>query len=174
MGANTKAKKILKDLNFDFSTFTMDGFLQAVGQAKGREIIALPWEMPSTLFGAWISDDDQAAEYIFYRYNVPQVHQIHIQLHELSHFLFGHTTFKINREIISKVVAGTASLPFAESPLLRSPASADLEIEAETLASLIQEQVILNSGVNLLAYSNSFPEEKLVNFMKTMGQVRQR
>ncbi len=53
MNANKKASKILQDLRFDFATFTMDGFLSAVGQSKGREIITIPWEMPATSFGAW-------------------------------------------------------------------------------------------------------------------------
>jgi hypothetical protein len=168
MNTNEKAQKILKGLKFDFATFTMDAFLQRVKEVKGREIITIPWEMPLTLFGAWISDANEAREYIFYRNNVPEAHQIHIQLHELSHFLFGHKTFHINREVITEVVAGKASLPFADLPQLRSPRLADLEAEAETLASLIQEQAIRNSKLDLLIH-DAAPEEKLTNFLKKMG-----
>src|SRR6266436_4495814 len=137
MGAHAKAEKILRELEYDFTTFTMEGFLRCVGETKGREIITIPWSMPATLFGAWISDGDEPKEYIFYRDNVPVIHQIHIQLHELSHFLFGHPTFQINRKFIGEVVAGTASLPFADLPQLRSPKRANVEVEAETLANLI-------------------------------------
>src|SRR5688572_3102340 len=165
MSVNLEAEKILKQLGYDFSTFTMEGFLRFVGKAKGREIITIPWTMPATLFGAWISDGDEPKEYIFYRNNVSVIHQIHIQLHELSHFLFGHPTLQINRKIIADVVAGTASLPFAELPQLRSPKRADAETEAETLANLIQERAIRNSQLDRLIHDTS-PEEKLARFLK--------
>src|SRR5690349_20588477 len=150
MSARLDAEKILRDLKFDFATFSMDEFLRFVGEANGREIITIPWSMPATLFGAWITDGDEAREYIFYRDNVSVVHLIHIQLHELSHFLFGYPTIEINRHIIAEVVAGTTSLPFAELPQLRSPKRADAETEAETLANLIQERAIRNSQLDRL------------------------
>src|SRR6266481_4747262 len=152
MDAHSEAEKILRKLRFDFTTFTMDEFLRCVGEAKGREIITIPWSMPATLFGAWISDGEEQKEYIFYRNNVSVIHQIHIQLHELSHFLFGHPTLQINRKFIGEVVAGTASLPFADLPQLRSPKRANVEVEAETLANLIQERVIRNSQIDRLMH----------------------
>ncbi len=168
MTANAMARKIIKELNFDFSTFTMHRFLCAVEEQKGREMITVPWNMPPTMFGAWISDGDEPREYIFYRNDVLMAHQLHIQLHELSHFLFGHPTLKVNRTMIADVVAGKTVLPFAELPQLRSyNKSASFEVEAETLANLIQERVIQNSLVGRLMY-NTFPEEKLADFLKGM------
>jgi hypothetical protein len=168
MNANLEAQKILKELGYDFATFTMDGFLHFVSDAKSREIITVPWAMPTTLFGAWISDGEESKEYIFYRNNVPVIHQIHIQLHELSHFLFGHPTLQVDRKFITDVVGGMASLPFADLPQLRSPKRTDVETEAETLANLIQEHVIRHAGLDQLTSSIS-SEERLANFMKTMG-----
>ena len=168
MDAHFEAEKILRELRFDFAAFTLDGFLCFVGETKGREIITIPWSMPTTLFGAWISDGDEPKEYIFYRNNVSIIHQIHIQLHELSHFLFGHPTLQINRQLIAEVVAGTASLPFADLPQLRSPKRTHFETQAETLANLIQERIIRNSQIDRLIHDTS-PEEKLANFLKTMG-----
>src|SRR6185369_8648412 len=104
MDAHSQAEKILRELRFDFTTFTMDGFLRRISEAKGREIITIPWSMPATLFGAWISDGEEPKEYIFYRNNVSVIHQIHIQLHEVSHYLFGHDTLQINRKIIADVI----------------------------------------------------------------------
>ncbi len=115
-----------------------------------------------------ISDDDAPLEYIFYRNNVSKTHQIHIQLHELSHFLLGHPTLKISRKAIDDVVAGTASLPLGEKICLRSPQIADLETEAEALASMIQKRVIQNSKIGLLVDDTS-AEEKLADFLKKMG-----
>ncbi len=167
MNARAEAEKILKELNFDFATFTMSEFLRAAGQSKGREMIALPWSMPSTLFGAWISNDEDATEYIFYRDNISETHQIHVQLHELSHFLFGHPTLKINQKRIVEVMAGRALLPFAELPKLRSPRLEELEAEAETLASLIQKQVVQHAKLAQLTCNLSV-EENFAHFMKTM------
>ena len=168
MDATQKASKVLKDLRFDFATFTVDGFLSAVGQSRGREIITIPWDMPPTLFGAWVSDGDEPKEYIFYRNNVPVTHQIHIQLHEISHFLLDHPTLKITQELIGEVVAGTASFPFGEKTCLRSPQTVDLENEAEALASMIQKRVIQNSKIGLLVDDTS-AKEKLADFLKKMG-----
>ena len=168
MDARFEAEKILRELRFDFTAFTLDGFLRFVGETKGREMIAIPWSMPPTLFGAWISDGDEPKEYIFYRNDVSSIHQIHIQLHELSHFLFGHPTIRINRQFIADVIAGTASLPFDDLLQLRSPKRTDFDTQAETLANLIQERVIRNSQIDRLIHDTS-PEEKLAHFLKTMG-----
>lgn len=167
MDTNAKAQKILKELKFDFAAFTMDGFLCHVSAVKSREIITAPWDMPDTLFGAWFTDADVAREYIFYRRNVSEMHQIHIQLHELSHFLHGHETHRITRETIIDAAAGRASLPFAELPLLRSPKLADLETQAETLTSLIQKQVVQHTNLAQLT-ANLSVEQKFADFLKTM------
>lgn len=163
-----RPQKILTSLKFNFATFTMDAFLDAIRQSKGREIITIPWDMPSMLFGAWVSDGDEAREYIFYRNNVPETHQIHIQLHELSHYLLEHPTLQINRKMIAEVVSGTTSLPFAELPQLRSAKHADMEVEAETLASLIQQKIIQHSKLGSLIHLTS-QEENLANFLKKVG-----
>src|SRR5258706_42082 len=109
-----------------------------------------------------------AKEYIFYRDNVPLMHQVHIQLHELSHFLLGHPTLQINRTKITEVLEKKASFPFDELPRLRSSDKTILEIQAETLAALIQKQVIQYSSLDQLNNDLS-SEVKLANFLKTMG-----
>ena len=168
MNAKSNADKILRELRYDFHTFTIKDFISFVGDTKGREIITIPWGMPPTLFGAWMSDDEEPREYIFYRDNVPLIHQVHIQLHELSHFLLGHPTLHINRKKITEVLERKASLPFRDLPRLRSSDKSDLEIQAETLAALIQKEVIQNSSLDQLINDLS-SEIKLANFLKTMG-----
>ena len=118
MDVKSEANKILQELEYDFRVFTIEGFVRHVGETREREIITIPWAMPPMLFGAWISDEEPR-EYIFYRNDVSGIHQIHIQLHELSHFLFGHPTLQINQKLIADVVAGQTSLPFADLPRLR-------------------------------------------------------
>ncbi|MBL8080440.1 MAG: hypothetical protein JNM55_20890 [Anaerolineales bacterium] len=168
MNTNLNPEKVVKDLRYDFHTFSIDRFITHVGEIKKREIISIPWTMPPTLFGAWMSDDEEPKEYIFYRDNVPLIHQVHIQLHELSHFLLGHVTLHINRKKIANVLKKNTPLPFTELPRLRSSDKSELEVQAETLAALIQKQVIKHSNLDQLA-SDLSSETKLANFLKTMG-----
>ena len=169
MATKLNAERILKELRYDFHTFSIDRFISFVGETKGREIITIPWDMPPTLFGAWLSDDEDPREYIFYRDNVPLMHQIHIQLHEVSHFLLGHPTLHINRKKIAEVMERKISLPFGDLPRLRSSDKTELEMQAETLAALIQKAVIKNSSLDRLLKDLS-SETKLANFLETLGR----
>lgn len=168
MNAKLIAEKALKELQYDFRAFSIQGLICHVSKLKGREIVTIPWVMPATVFGAWMSDDEESKEYIFYRDNVPVIHQVHIQLHELSHLLLGHPTLRINRKKIAEVFSKKASLPFADLLRLRSPRQTECETQAEVLATLIQERVIQNSNMDQLLNDRS-SEEKLANFLKTMG-----
>jgi hypothetical protein len=168
MDANLIADNTLKGLRYDFRSFSIEGFISYIGETKRREILTIPWTMPATVFGAWMSDDEEPKEYIFYRDNVPTIHQVHIQLHELSHLLLGHPTLHINRKKIAEVLRKMTSLPFADLPRLRSPNQTECETQAEVLATLIQERVIQSSRIDQLLNDLS-SEEKLASFLKTMG-----
>ena len=168
MNAKLTAEKALRELQYDFRAFSIRGLISHISEIKGREIITIPWVMPATIFGAWMSDDEEPKEYIFYREDVPVIHQVHIQLHELSHLLLEHPTLHINRTKIADVFEEKAFLPFADLLRLRSPQQTEYETQAEALATLIQERVIQNSNMDQLLNDLS-SEEKLVNFLKTMG-----
>ena len=168
MDAKSKANQILQELGYDFQAFTIEGLVRHVGETRGREIITIPWTMPPMLFGAWISDEEPR-EYIFYRNDVSGIHQIHIQLHELSHFLLGHPTLQISQKLMAEVAAGQASFPFADLPRLRSPNKDTIETEAETLASLIQKQVIQHSQLDRLTYFSA--EGTLADYLKALGKT---
>jgi type I restriction-modification system DNA methylase subunit len=165
-----QARKILSELNYDFHAFTIDHFVDWIENARQRKIILIPWTMPSGMFGAWMTDGDEPREYIFYRNDVTRLHQIHIQLHELSHFLFGHPTKQITRENLQESKAGTRELPFTDLVKLRSPEENDYEIEAESLASLIQEQVIRHSQIQQLTRGIS-SDEKIAEYLKDLGLI---
>lgn len=168
--ARIKSEIILRKLNFDFSTFSLDNFLVHVGKAKGREIIATPWALPGALFGLWISHEEEAKEYIFYRNDVSEIHQIHIQLHEIAHFLFGHPTLKFNQEMVLDIINGKAVL-VEDLVQMRSSKKALAETEAETLAHLIQQRVIQQASMGQLLHDRISPAEKLASFFEVMGQL---
>ena len=80
MIARLKAEKILRELNYDFSTFSISSFLDFVGKARGCSIVTIPWTMSNSLFGVWISDHEDAKEYIFYRDDLSKIYQISLCL----------------------------------------------------------------------------------------------
>lgn len=168
MNVNAKARKVLQELNFDFSIFTLDGFLQAAGRSKGRQIEVVPCNLPPDVLGIWLTDETAPVEYISYQRRLPEIQQIHVQLHEVSHFLMGHETRRINRQaIIEAAGRGDVSL-LDEVTQLRSSQTTNWEKEAETLSSMIQKQVIRHSKLDLLTYHNA-PAGELASFLREMG-----
>ena len=170
MRTTSKAEQILKELKFDFAGFNLEAFIRHVGRYKGREIISIAWEqkMPSGVFGAWMLDADNPVAYIFYRSDLAPMHKIHVQLHELAHFLFDHPTLELSRDLLNQIAAGKAPLPLGDLPHLRSATHTEIDVEAETLADLIQERVIRLASIDRLVHSAA-PEEKLADFLKTLG-----
>jgi hypothetical protein len=164
------AKKILNELNYDFRAFTIEHFISWIEEIKHRKIVLIPWKMPSGMFGAWMSDGDEPREYIFYRDNVTLLHQVHIQLHELAHYLCGHPTKSITRTSLQESKAGIRELPFDELVKLRSPEISAYEYDAESLASLIQEQVIRHTQIEQLTRGIS-SDEKIAEYLTDLGLI---
>lgn len=170
MNPKSKAEKILAELQYDFRSFTIEHFINWVGGRKGRQIYAIPRDLPVGLFGAWFTDDLEPNEYIFYRMNASPMHQIHMQLHELAHFLFGHPTIHINREKLAASIHDKSPLPFNELVLYRSTKKSEIETEAEILASLIQEQVIRHSHLDQLTGGIS-SDENIARYLDDLGMT---
>ena len=169
MDIYSKARKVLQDLNFDFSTFTLEGFLQAAGRLKDRKIEVVPCNLPPDVLGIWLTDEAEPVEYISYQKGLPEIQQIHVQLHEVSHFLMGHKTHRINRQAMIEA-AGQGDVSFLdEITQLRSSQTTTWEMEAETLSSMIQKHVIRHSRLGLLTYHNA-PAGELANFLREMGK----
>jgi hypothetical protein len=159
-----QAKKILNELNYDFRAFTIDHFIGWIEELKQRKIVLIPWKMPSGMFGAWMSDGDEPREYVFYRDNITRLHQIHTQLHEISHFLCGHPTKLITRARLKESKEGIRELPFDELVKLRSQDINAFEYQAESLASLIQEQVIRFTQIEQLTRGIS-SDQKIAEYL---------
>ena len=121
---------------YDFSHFTLPGFIAWVEKERGKAIQMTAWAMPATIFGAWMEEEEM--DYIFYDVDAIPLHKAHIQLHELAHILCGHATIKVTKKTLAQVLMDEFS---AADLLLRSTKSNQEEQEAELLTSLIQEQL---------------------------------
>ncbi len=121
---------------YDFSGFTLPGFIAWVEKERGKAIQMTAWTMPATIFGAWMEAED--IDYIFYYGDAIPLHKAHIQLHELAHMLCGHETIRVTNEALASILMDEFS---AANLLLRSTKSNQEEQEAELLTSLIQEQL---------------------------------
>jgi len=139
---------LLAGMDYDFSQFTMEGFARWLEQRRGRRIVFVPWPMPPTLFGAWLTGGDD--DYVFYEENTLPIHQAHIQLHEMAHMLCGHPAARID-SLPAQTPLRQAEMSSVVSALfLRSSHTGEIELEAETLASLIQEQALRHDGLEKL------------------------
>jgi alkanesulfonate monooxygenase SsuD/methylene tetrahydromethanopterin reductase-like flavin-dependent oxidoreductase (luciferase family) len=125
---------ILEEVDYDFSQFTMEGFRCWLEQRRGRRIEFVPWTPRSTLSGAWLAATN-GCDYVFYDEDTPAIYQAHVQLHEMAHMICGHPAVEIG--FLNQADADTI-----ESLLLRSVHPAETDLEAEMLASLIQERVL--------------------------------
>lgn len=159
MRLKKKLTTLLDELGYDYKTFSMEGFVQHVETLKQRKFRFIDWDLPPQLFGLWISDANRPLEYIFLASDLPPIQRTHVQLHEIGHFLCGHPTLKFDgRTSIADL------LPLFRSNLYTN----DMEIEAETLAAIIQERVFRYSlGHELSISISSRPDT--VEFLKAMG-----
>lgn len=148
-----RTRTILAELeeSYDFSTFSLDSFRRLVEEKQKRSIEFVPFCFPSTISGGWLQLADK--DFVFYEANVLPLHQVHIQLHELSHMLCGHgapdliqeSDFQTLQQLFAYVID---QLEYPEQSddligplLLRSPRTTLQEVEAEHLSELILERV---------------------------------
>lgn len=169
MSIEARMKALLDGLDYDFSHFTMDDFINWVQAYKGRQISFIPWDMPPGMFGVWMSDADEAIEHVFIDRNIPPLHKVHIQLHELSHIVCDHPTARLTKAEMRMLLLQAADNPeILNEVLLRAPAKKELEQEAEMLASLIQHQVIAHQRLQQLSIAAS-SLESIIDHLEALG-----
>ena len=169
MHRSTKArmKALLTELDYDFSRFTLDGFARWLAKRRGRPIVFVPWEMPPNLSGAWVASDGQ--DYIFFDQDTQPIHQTHIKLHEMAHILCDHPTVRVEPEqaLFHPTVADSS----VSKALLRSTHSDQEEQEAETLATLIQEQILRHAARQREMDGVSWDRDFAKSFSSYLGTV---
>ena len=165
-----RMKVRLDSLGYDFSRFTLEGFADWLAQERGRPIVFVPRSMPASISGGWLKSAVQ--DYIFYDVDTPTVRQAHIQLHEMSHMLCGHSTAEIGPQQVQALLRHTTPVdPSAfESLLRRSAHSDEAEKEAEELASLIQTKAVRYN--RLVELTKAIPcRAVLASYMEALGAL---
>jgi len=141
----------------DYQSFSIYSLVRKVVEFRGRPIVLCPQPMPeSTDYGMWIAGP--SFDFVFFERETARVHQDHIITHELAHMLLGHKTAVISGQLEAelsehKTFSMIYDTPDAAEVLRRS--MADLheilrEREAETLATLIQNEIIRRVGIQNL------------------------
>ena len=176
MDTTTRMRRKLAELNFDFSQFTMERFADYVGEFTGSEINFIGWDMPPGLFGAWVSLKDRASDYVFYDKNSPPILEIHTKLHELGHIINGHTTLSVTLGDLKEMIERQELNGLFKNSLLRSNAADQeqtderllMEVEAETLAELVQTEIVNKATMDYLTKTNS-THEKAEEYLHHLG-----
>ena len=157
-----RVKALLDELDYDFSSFTLEGFADWLAQRRRRQIVFVPKSMPASISGAWVKGHDK--DYIFYEMDTPIVHQAHIQLHEMSHMLCGHPTVEVGPQQTQALLRHTGRIDSQalEHLLQRSVHSGQAEEEAESLTLFVQERVFAHKRAEELY--NTVPPDVATEF----------
>ena len=140
-----KMKRVLAALHYDFNHFSLPKFLKWLGDQHRTQLLPVPKKMPPKIFGAWIATE--RAHYFFYDRELIRLHQTHVILHEVCHWLCGHKTLIATPEQIQLLLQHDWLIPLGNSKR-RSGLTNQQEQEAETLALLIQEEIARHKRVN--------------------------
>ena len=171
MNIESQMEARLAELNFDFNDFTMERFVAHIQQLKRCKILFVGWSMPPGMYGAWISDAEDPREFVFYDETLPSLQKIHTQLHELAHIISDHPTKRLSRAEMEDILRRARQDPdILQEVLLRAPDTAQCEDEAETLAALIQKQVIRCQRLQQLTVTVS-SDTGVVEHFKALGLI---
>jgi len=168
-----KISALVDGLEYDFSRFEIHGFVAWVAEKRGRQIELVPMQFSSDAFAAWVPDDEDLTDYIFYEPGLVEVRTNQFILHETGHMLLRHRPRELSQEISNLV----RNLRHDRSPELGAAAVGllrsiyypdDQEEEAETFSSLIQSRVLDLSSTTLLRRQSSQNTE-LADYMGELG-----
>ena len=134
----------IKKEGYDFANYNLLDFIEWLEKhiAMNKRLLLIPQELQPHEFGGWVSSEK--AEFFFYEAQTPQVHQEHIILHEVSHWLCGHETRVIEPPLAKKMVEAwpKTQFPARDSIRMRSISrEEEEEMEAEMLTYLIEAEV---------------------------------
>jgi len=154
---------LLDTIDYDFKQFTMEGFRRYLEKYSDEPIKFVSLALRSSVSGAWVKVID-GRSFIFFDADMPTIYQSHVQLHEMSHIICGHPPVDAHTLLADIMMNGDTQTPL----LLRAVHSPQVELEAEVMASLIQERVLRYGRLQeLLKMIKS--SQDIVDFLKIAG-----
>lgn len=137
-----RVNELLDQFGYDFTQFTLTHFIRWIEEREKVTFILKRWEAPPGCSGSMLLDYRPNIHILFYNENASPLHQTHIILHELAHYLLGHIPedHVTRRELIHLFHHGV--LQQTNAIFLRSGLDDEQEQEAELLAMTIQTKII--------------------------------
>jgi len=128
----SKMQSLADAIDYDWGTFTLKGFKEYVESCKNRKIVFVLCDLLSAS-GGWVTTSD--CDYVFIGADLPMFMQNHSALHELGHIMCDHPPAKLSELLCGRGMSDTCLL-------LRDICIDEIDLEAEVLASLLQERII--------------------------------
>ncbi len=134
-----RLETLVNCLDFDCQPFTVKRFATWLGDRRGRKFFFFGIPMPTAWHGAWLTDGEFPHEYIFYNSSLSLPDQERVQLHEIGHYLCGHTTLKVTGELLHTLLhAQPLLVSLWQQALVRSLQPGNTkEMEAEMVAEML-------------------------------------
>lgn len=167
-----RMERVLADLDYDFSAFSLEDFVDWLAEGSGETLRLVAVPFPPQIFGLWITGQAPSVEYFLYDAALAPHHQVHVALHEISHWLCQHKTIVSPtariEEMIEALSSGRDVGDLLEGVSLRaeSARNPDEEHEAEALALLIEEAVM---RARSRASAEDDPNRSSQRFIDSMG-----
>jgi hypothetical protein len=138
-----KIQEIIGNLDYDFTTFTMDSFIGHVEQIRGRPIHLQAFDFKDGTFGYWVPS--KTDDFIAYRDGLVYLHTVHVIMHEIGHMLMGHkpTTDVFSILRVDQLLDAGLLRPKAMTRIvpISTPFDSAAEQECELFATLVQQRV---------------------------------
>lgn len=152
------AETLVANLAFDLRRFSTQELVTWLETTRERKFLFFSGPMPPGMYGVWFSDRDYPCEYVFFDRTLSPLHQRHVKLHEIAHFLFGHPTQKVGKRDLEALcrTIGIPSTTSFQTARMRSLQQDKTEVEAEVLATLLQ--------LTAIKQSNSWPQQAVEKF----------
>ncbi len=118
--------------------FDARSFCGALASQRRRPILLQPVAGGVGPFGLWVATP--SADFIFYQQETSPLHREHIILHEVCHLLCGHQAAPVSETEFSRLLFPNLGPETVKAVLARGAYCVEDELEAELLATLIQER----------------------------------
>ncbi|MFI5493434.1 hypothetical protein [Actinoplanes sp. NPDC051859] len=134
-----RCESLLSSLDIS-DTRSVQEFATALSRRRGIALHLLPMTLrPSEPCGMWLAT--AAADFVIYEAEASKHHQDHIIAHELGHIIYGHRGVVGIATESSRLLFPDLDPSLVRDILQRSGYSDVQELEAETMATVIQNRI---------------------------------